>query len=77
MESRGLHGYNETVLCKGECVVADLDHLLLEEDVFQNPDLYHIFKTSDSYYYELLYQEHLKYSSNLEKVVKKEKMIKH
>lgn len=77
MESRGLHGYNETVLCKGECVVADLDHLLLEEDVFQDPDLYHIFKTSDSYYYELLYQEHLKYSSNLEKVVKKEKMIKH
>ncbi len=74
MESRGLHGCNETVLSKGECVVVDLDHLFLEDEVYQDPDLYHIFRTSNSYYYETLYQEHLKYASS--KVVK-EKMIRH
>lgn len=74
MESRGLHGFNDYVLSKGECVVVDLDHLFLEDEVYQDPDLYHIFRTSNSYYYEKLYQEHLKYASS--KVVK-EKMIRH
>lgn len=74
MESRGLHGSNDYVLSKGECVVVDLDHLFLEDEVYQDPDLYHIFRTSNSYYYETLYQEHLKYASS--KVVK-EKMIRH
>ena len=74
MESRGLHASNDYVLSKGESVVVDLDHLFLEDEVYQDPDLYHIFRTSNSYYYETLYQEHLKYASS--KVVK-EKMIRH
>lgn len=74
MENRGLYGRNKIILSKGDCVVVDLDHLFLEDEVYQNPDLYHIFQTSNSSYYEMLYQEHLKYASS---EIVKEKIVKH
>lgn len=74
MENRGLYGRNKIILSKGDCVVVDLDHLFLEDEVYKNPDLYHIFQTSNSYYYEMLYREHLKYASS---GVVKEKIVKY
>jgi len=75
MKNRGFDNNIDTVLSSGNYVIVDLDHLYWAEDVFGDPNLYHLFRTSDSFYYEMLYQEHLKYSS-LEKTVAKEKTIK-
>lgn len=62
--TRGMIGEDSfPVLSKGELVVIDSDHLFFEEDLFQNSDMYKVFKTSDSFYYETLYQENLKYKS--------------
>lgn len=68
--TRGLIGEDSsTILPEGELVVLDSDHLFFAEDLFKDSEMYEVFRKSDAYYYEMLYQDKLKYQSFHQKIL--------